>query len=101
MTSANSHLEPLIRRLESTAMVHHIDVEALQVRNVASDVEGKYLALALFRVLEAASEAFQDYAGLGRAVAFATNHLISRHVPNGTRNGADGRKLFSRKHKNA
>src|SRR3954447_25030172 len=53
------------------AVVHHVEVQALQVGNIARDVERKDLALAGFGQLVAISKAVEDQAALGRAVALA------------------------------
>ena len=52
-------------------MVHHVEMQALQVGNVTGDVEGEYLALAFLGQLVAVGKALQNEAALGRAVALA------------------------------
>src|SRR4051794_25086116 len=78
-------------RERGQAVIHHVDMEALEVGDVARNVEGEYLTLALLGLLVAIDEALQDEAALMRAVALAhevltrTNRLdgpaqLSEHV---------------------
>jgi hypothetical protein len=63
-------------RKGSEAVVHDVEVEALQVRDVAWDVEGEYLPLALAEHLVPEGEAVEDQAALRGPVLIANDILV-------------------------
>ncbi|GAC1333865.1 MAG: hypothetical protein NVSMB26_15650 [Beijerinckiaceae bacterium] len=69
------------------AMVHHPQVEALQVRNVAWYVKRKYLALAVRQDFVATEETFNDEAALGRPISLANEVLVGSQLLDRDRQG--------------
>src|SRR5215217_3766898 len=70
-------------------MVHHVDVQTLQIGNVARDVEREYLTLAVVGQLVAVSKAVEDQAALMGAVALAHEVLTRADRPGGPLDGAE------------
>src|SRR3954469_21556051 len=67
VADARMRYEGELRRHErADAMVHDLEMQALQVGEVARRVEGHDLPLAAVEELVAADEAFEDEAALGR-----------------------------------
>ena len=62
------------------AVVRHLEVKTLQVRNIARDVEGKDLPFSIIGQFVAASEAFNDEAALGRPITFVNDDLVWTNV---------------------
>ena len=68
----------LARDQRAQAVIHHRQVQALEVGDVAADVERQDLALALGREVVAAGEALDDQAAFGGGVALADDVLVGR-----------------------
>jgi hypothetical protein len=62
------------------AVIHHFDVQAEQVRDVAGYVEGHDLALAVAQILVAAEKAFDEQAALRGSISLADNVGIGPEV---------------------
>ena len=67
------------RDQRTQAVIHHRQMQALKVGDVAADVERQDLALALIGEAVAAGEALDDEAALGRGVALADDVLVGRN----------------------
>jgi len=65
-------------------------MQALQIRQVARDVEGEDLPLALVQELVAAGPARQDEAAVRRLVLVTHDVLVRVHDPDGRRQALDG-----------
>src|SRR5215211_3026818 len=65
------------------ARVHHVDMQALQVGNIARDVEREYLPLPFMGQLVAVDKALQNQAALMRAVALPHEVLTGTNGLNG------------------
>ena len=68
-------------RERADRVVHLLQEEAVQVHDVAGDVEGHDLAPAVLQQLVAAGEPLQDRAAMGGAVAVAHDVLVGADVP--------------------
>ena len=79
------------------AMIHHLQVQALEVGDVAADVEGQDLPLALSRDNVAAGEALDDQAALGGNITFTDDVLICRNGSQPQRQAQQGRLFLRRK----
>jgi hypothetical protein len=77
-------------------VVHDVEVETLQVRDVARNVEREDLPLAARQQLVAASQAFEDQAALRRAVLIPNDVVVLADVPDGHRQRDDRLPLFVR-----
>jgi hypothetical protein len=78
------------------AVIHHVDVQALEVGNVAGDVERQDLPLALGREDVATGEARDDEAALGGAVTRPHDVLVRRNGFQPQRQAQQGGLLLSR-----
>jgi hypothetical protein len=72
------------------AVIHDFQVQALQVGDVAWDVEGHDLASATGKELVAAGEPFEDRAALRRAVLVPDNVGVCLKIPYNDRQGGYG-----------
>ena len=72
------------------AVIHDLQVQALQVGDVARDVEGHDLASATGKELVAAGEAFEDRAALRRTVLIPDNVRVCFKIPYNDRQGGYG-----------
>src|SRR4051794_17570951 len=79
----------LARDDRAQAVVHDVEVEALQVGDVARNMEREDLPLAAFDDLVAAGEAFEDQAALRRPVLVPDDVLIGLEVPQHHRQADD------------
>jgi hypothetical protein len=84
----------LARDDRAQAVVHDVEVEALQVGDVARDMEREDLPLAALDDLVAAGEAVEDQAALRRPVLVSDDVLIGLEVPHHHRQGDDGVPLL-------
>src|SRR5215204_1532229 len=71
------------------AVVHDLEVEALQVRNVAGNVEGDDLASTAGKELVAAGEAFKDRAALRGPVLIAKDVVVRPEISDRDRQRGD------------
>ena len=76
------------------AVIHDLQVQALQVGDVAGDVEGHDLASAAGKELVAAGEPFEDRAALRRAVLVPDNIRVCFKVPYSDWQGGYGRPFI-------
>src|SRR5215217_9008586 len=72
------------------AVIHDLQVQALEVRDVARDVEGHDLASAARKDLVPAGEPFQDRAALGWSVMVTDDIRVCFKLPYHDRQGGDG-----------
>src|SRR5947209_4407778 len=77
-------------------VVHHLQVEALQVEDVAGDVQRQDLPLAVWQHLVAAEESLDDETALARPVAFAQDIHIGRYLSQRHRQVQNGLLLLLR-----
>src|SRR5215203_2048042 len=84
----------LARDDRAQAVVHDVEVNALQVADVARDMEREDLPLAAFDDLVAAGEAFENQAALRRPILVSHDVLIGLEVPQHHRQGDDGLPLL-------
>ena len=80
----------LAGRERAQAVVHGLEVEALEVRDLALDVERHDLALAVLGHLVAAGVALEDQAALGGFVALAHDVLVGPDLPHVHRQVEEG-----------
>src|SRR5947209_17791025 len=64
-------------------VVHRPEMQALQVGDIAANMEGEYLARAAFQDLVAAKPAVEHEAGLRRTIPLADDVVICAHLPDG------------------
>src|SRR5215208_4837311 len=74
-------------------MIHDLQMETLQIRNVAGDVNRENLAPALIRCFRAAGKPFDQQARLAGPVALSNDRLLGRDVPGHHRQALDGRDV--------
>jgi hypothetical protein len=65
-----------LRRHGHQAVIHDFEVKALQVRDVARNVEGEDLPFSVFRRLIPTSEAFDDEAALRWSITLLDDVLV-------------------------
>jgi hypothetical protein len=76
-------------------VVHHLEVQALKVGNVARRVEREDLPLARVRDLVAADEALEDEAALARRVTLADDVVVGRDLADAPRQPRQRAPLLS------
>src|SRR4051794_26920408 len=86
----------LARGQSGETMVHHIEMQALQIRHVAGNMDRMDLPSAIWQLLIAAQKFFEHDAGLRRPIAIMDNILMLWNRPNAQRQRVD-RFLFARR----
>ena len=77
------------RRQRHHAVIHDLEVQALQVRDVTGRVERKYLAFAFLGDLVAADEAFDDKAGFRWTIPLTDDVVVGTNASGGERQGQE------------